>query len=63
MKKPMFALARIYLLWAAVVAVLASETATAFAGEIMGFDQVQRTITFQTMNGQTWALAVADSSI
>jgi hypothetical protein len=63
MKKTMFALATIYLLWAAVVAVLTSEAATTFAGAIISIDQAQRTITFQTMNGQTWALAVGDSNI
>lgn len=42
---------------------LTSEAATTFAGAIVGIDQAQRTITFQTMDGQTWALAVADSNI
>lgn len=63
MKKPGIALATIYLLWAAIAAVLTSEAATTFAGAIIGIDQAQRTITFQTMDGQTWALAVADSNI
>jgi hypothetical protein len=63
MKKTMFALTTIYLLWTAVVAVLTGEAATTFAGAIVSIDQAQRTITFQTMDGQTWALAVADSNI
>ena len=63
MKKTMFALATIYLLWAAVVATLTGEAATTFTSVIVGIDQAQRTITFQTMDGQTWALAVANSNI
>ncbi|MCI0428261.1 MAG: hypothetical protein L0Z46_09620 [Nitrospiraceae bacterium] len=63
MKKTRIALATICLLWAAVVAVLASEAATTFAGAIVGIDQAQRTITFQTMDGQTWTLQMADSNI
>ena len=63
MKKTEIALTTIYLLWAAVAAVLTSEASTTFAGAIIGIDQAQRTITFQTMDGQTWALAVADSNI
>ena len=63
MKKTMFALTTIYLLLAAVVAVVTGEAATTFAGAIVGIDHAQRTIIFQTMDGQTWALAVADSNI
>ncbi len=63
MKKPRIALATIYLFWAAVAAVLTSEATTTFAGAIIGIDQAQRTITFQTIDGQTWALAVGDSNI
>ena len=63
MKRTMFALTTIYLLWAAVVAVLTGEAATTFAGAIVGIDHAQRTITFQTMDGQTWALALSDSMI
>ena len=63
MKRTMFALTTIYLLWTAVVAVLTGEAATTFAGAIVGIDQAQRTITFQTMDGQTWALALSDSTI
>ena len=63
MKKNRIALATICLLWAAVAAVLASEAATTFAGAIVGIDQAQRTITFQTMDGQTWTLQMADSNI
>ena len=63
MKKTKIALATICLLWAAVATDLISEATTTFAGAIVGIDQAQRTITFQTMDGQTWALAVADSNI
>ena len=63
MKKTMFALTTIYLLWTTVVAVLTGEAATTFAGAIVGIDQAQRTITFQTMEGQTWALALSDSTM
>jgi hypothetical protein len=63
MKKIKMAIAIICLLWAALATVLISEAATTFAGAIVGIDQAQRTITFQTMDGQTWALAVADSNI
>src|SRR6476646_1768414 len=63
MKRTLFALTMIYLLWTAVVAVLTGEAATTFAGAIVGIDQAQRTITFQTMDGQTWALALSDSTI
>ena len=63
MKKTMFALTTIYLLWTAVVAVLTGEAATTFAGAIVGIDQAQRTITFQTSTGQTWTIPVADSNI
>jgi hypothetical protein len=63
MKKIKMAIATICLLWAALATVLISEAATTFAGAIVGIDQAQRTITFQTMDGQTWALAVADSNI
>ena len=63
MKKIRIAIATICLLWAAVAAVLTSEATTTFAGAIISIDQAQRTITFQTMDGQTWALAVDDSNI
>jgi len=63
MKKTRIAIATICLLWAAVAAVLTSEATTTFAGAIISIDQAQRTITFQTMDGQTWALAVDDSNI
>ena len=63
MKRTMFALTTIYLLWTAVVAVLTGEAATTFAGAIVGMDQAQRTITFQTLEGQTWALALSDSTM
>ena len=63
MKKARIAIATFCLLWAAVAPVLASEAATTFAGAIVSIDQAQRTITFQTMDGQTWALGVADSNL
>jgi hypothetical protein len=63
MKKARIAIATICLLWAAVATVLTSEAATTFAGAIIGIDQAQRTITFQTSTGQTWTIPVADSNI
>jgi hypothetical protein len=63
MKKTRIAIATICLLWATIATVLTSEAATTFAGAIVGIDQAQRTIIFQTMDEQTWALAVADSNI
>lgn len=63
MKKTRVAIATICLLWAAVATVLTSEAATTFAGAIIGIDQAQRTITFQTVTGQTWTISVADSNI
>jgi ABC-type glycerol-3-phosphate transport system substrate-binding protein len=63
MKKTRIAIATIYLLWAAVAAALSSEAATTFAGAIVGIDQVQQTITFQTSTGQIWTIQVADSNI
>jgi len=61
MKKTMIAIATICLLWTATVRI--SEAATTFTGAIIGIDQAQRTITFQTVTGQTWTIPVADSSI
>jgi hypothetical protein len=63
MKKTIFALTTIYLLWTAIVAVLTGEAATTFTGAIISIGHTQRTITLQTIDGQTWALAVANSSI
>src|SRR5580765_4987479 len=63
MKKAKLAIATICLLWSAVATVLISEAATTFAGSIVGIDQVQRTITFQTTTGQTWTMPVADPNI
>ena len=63
MKKTWIELATISLLWTALAVVLTSEAATTFAGAIVGIDQAQRTITFQTIDGQTWALALSDSTI
>ena len=63
MKKAKIAIAIICLLWTAVATVLISEAATTFAGAIVGIDQVQHTITFQTSTGHTWTMPVADSKI
>jgi ABC-type glycerol-3-phosphate transport system substrate-binding protein len=63
MKKIKMAIATICLLWAALATVLISEASTTFAGAIVGIDQVQHTITFQTSTGQTWTMSVADSNI
>ena len=63
MKKTKIAIATICLLWAAVATVPTSEAATIFAGAILGIDQTQRTITYQTEDGRTWTLPVTDSNI
>jgi len=63
MKKTRIAIATICLLWATVAIVLTSEAATTFAGAIVGIDQAQRTITFQTREGRTWTIPVTDSNI
>jgi len=63
MKKIKMAIATICLLWTALAAALISEAATTFAGSIIGIDQVQHTITFQTSTGKTWTMTVADSNI
>ncbi len=63
MKKIKITIATICLLWTAIATVLISEAATIFAGAIVGIDQVQRTITFQTREGRTWTIPVADSNI
>ncbi|HKO30612.1 MAG TPA: hypothetical protein VJU54_05710 [Nitrospiraceae bacterium] len=65
MKKNWIELATITLLWTAlaVVLTLTSEAATTYTGAIVGIDQAQRTLTFQTIDGQTWALALSDSRI
>ena len=63
MKKAKIAIATICLLFVAVVTVLTSEATTTFSGAIVGIDQAQRTITFQTSTGRTWTIPVADSNI
>ena len=63
MKNTMIAVSTICLLWTAAVTVHTSEAATVVAGAIIGIDQTQRTITYQTEDGRTWTLPVADSSI
>ena len=46
------------------VNVLTSEATTTFVGStIVGIDQAQRTLTFRTMEGQSWTLPVADPNI
>jgi len=63
MKKTSIAIVTIFLLWMVVATELVSEAATTFAGSIIGIDQAQRTITFQTVTGQTWTISVADAKI
>jgi len=63
MKIAKIAIAAICLFLAAVATVLISEATTTFSGAIIGIDQAQRTITFQTSTGQTWTIPVADSNI
>ncbi len=63
MKTTRIAIAIICLLSTVGAAVLTSEASTTFEGAIVGIDQVQRTITFQTREGRTWTLPVADSII
>jgi len=63
MKKTWIELATISLLWTALAVILTSEAATTFARAIVGIDQAQRAITFQTMDGQTWTLALSDSTM
>jgi carbonic anhydrase/acetyltransferase-like protein (isoleucine patch superfamily) len=63
MMKTRLAIATICLLCTIGATVLISEAATIFAGAIVGIDQVQRTITFQTREGRTWTIPVTDSNI
>jgi len=63
MKKAKIAIATICLLWTTAATVPMSEAATTFTGAIIGIDQTQRTVTFQTSTGQTWTMLVADSNI
>lgn len=63
MMKTRLAIATMCLFCPLGATVLISEAATIFAGAIVGIDQVQRTITFQTREGRTWTIPVADSSI
>jgi len=63
MKKTSIAIATIFLLCTVVATEFVSEAATTFAGSIIGIDQAQRTITFQTVTGQTWTISVADPNI
>lgn len=63
MKKATIAIATTCLLWVTVSTIPTSEAATTFAGAIIGIDQTQRTITFQTTTGKTWTIPVADANI
>ena len=63
MKKTRIAIATICLLLMTVASVPTTEAATIFAGAIVGIDQAQRTITYQTEDGRTWTLPVTDSNI
>jgi hypothetical protein len=63
MKKTSIAIATICLILTTVTTVPTSEAATTFAGAIVGIDQTQRTITYQTEDGRTWTLPVTDSNI
>ena len=63
MKKTWIELVTITLLWTALALVLTSEAATTYSSAIVGIDQAQRTITFQTLEGQTWALALSDPTV
>ena len=62
-KKAKIAIVTICLFLAVVATALISEATTTFSGAIIGIDQAQRTITFQTSTGRTWTIPVADSSI
>jgi len=45
-------------------ATLLSEAATNFNGStVLGIDQAERTVTFQTKDGQTWTLPVSDPNL
>jgi hypothetical protein len=66
MKSSRIAIITIYLCWLGAVTLLtsnAAEAATTFAGAVVGIDHEQRTITFQTSDGQTWTLPVADPNV
>jgi hypothetical protein len=63
MKNTSIAISTLFLLWTVVATDPVSEAATTFAGSIIGIDQAQRTITFQTVAGQTWTISVADPNI
>ena len=44
--------------------VLISEAETTFTGStVIGLDQVKRTVTFQTKEGDTWTLPVSDPNL
>jgi hypothetical protein len=66
MKIARIALITISLCWLGGATVLtgsAAEAATTFAGAVVGIDHEQRTVTFQTSDGQTWTLPVADPNV
>jgi hypothetical protein len=52
------------LVWVVGLTVLPSEATTNFNGStVVSVDHAQRSITFQTKEGQTWTLSVADPSV
>jgi hypothetical protein len=64
MKGSRIAIMAVCLLCLMSAPVLTSEAATTFGSStIVGIDQAQRTITFQTKDGQTWTLPVADPNM
>jgi hypothetical protein len=66
MKSSRIAIITICLCWLGGSTVLTNNTAeaaTTFSGAVVGIDDDQRTITFQTMDGQTWTLPVADPNV
>ena len=63
MKTTKVAITTICLLCVMGATALTSDAATTFAGAVVGVDQVQRTITLQTRDGQTWILPVADPNL
>ena len=64
MKEYRIAIMAMCLLCLVSVTANTSEAATTFgASTIVGIDQAQRTITFQTRDGQTWTLPVADPNM
>lgn len=64
MKTSQFAIVAVLLLGIGGATALTSEAASTYNGSIIvGIDRSQRTVTFQTKEGQTWTLPVSDPSI